>query len=410
MKPRHQIFIATLIFLVGGLTSLILIQFPPQSDKQEETIAPPIVKVLQTGFQSKRLHVHSQGQVAAHTEIELMTEVSGHVIDLSPAFVNGGFFRKGDVLVTIDPADYDLRVSQARAQVKEARHLLAREEAEAVQARDEWEHPGQGDPSPLNQRIPQLAEMRAKLAAAEAAFRHANRLRQRTQVRAPFDGRVRSRKTGIGQYVTGNTILGILYSSDRAEIRLPVNTRDLAFVDLPDATDSVNPGKMPRVILTADYQGLKQTWLGRVVRSEGTVDRETGMVMLVAEVYDPFKRARPLPEPDKTVRSKQVNAVELPIGLFVEALIQGRRFDRLIILPASALFNNNHVAVLDQDNRLRLRTVKIFKSERKQVIIQAGLNANEQVLISGLLQPVEGMQVTPVILNSTSKAENFKIP
>ena len=402
MQPRRQVFIAILMLLIGGLVSLMLIKFPPQSDQQETATTPPVVKVAQVKLEAKRLHVHSQGRVTAHTEIDLVTEVSGHIIDISPVFVSGGFFRQGDVLVTIDPADYDLRVVQAQAQIKEARHMLAREEAEAIQARDEWQYLGQGDPSPLNQRIPQLQEMRAKLAAAEALLKQANRLRQRTQIRAPFDGRVRSRNTGIGQYVTGGTVLGALYSSNLAEIRLAINTRDLAFIDLPEEVDPKNKEKMPKVALTADHQGKKQTWLGQINRSEGMIDRDTGMLMLVAQISDPFNR-------NKTIRSKSANTVELPIGLFVEAIIQGQRFDQLVILPTSALFENNYVAVLDQNNRLRIRAVKVLKRERKQVIIQAGLKAGEQVLISGLLQPMEGMQVTPELLSKNDEADSKRV-
>lgn len=114
MKSRRQIVIASLIFLIGGLVSSLLIGFPLRSDQQEEAITPPIVQIVRAGMQSKRLHVRSQGRVAAHTEIDLVTEVTGRIIGLSPAFAGGGFFRQGDVLATIDPADYDLQVAQHR--------------------------------------------------------------------------------------------------------------------------------------------------------------------------------------------------------------------------------------------------------------------------------------------------------
>lgn len=373
---------------------------------------PPIVQIVQIGMQSKRLHVRSQGQVTAHTEIDLVAEVTGRVINLSPAFVSGGFFRQGDVLVTIDPTDYDLQIAQAQAEVKAAYHLLAREEAEAIQARDEWEHLGQGDPSPLNLRMPQLAEMRAKLAVAKKALEYAKQLRLRTQIRAPFDGRVRSKNIGIGQFVTQNSVLGVIYGSGIAEIRLPVSVRDLAFIDLPGSmnaavtTDSRNrtdkQSALPHALLTADYLGKQQIWRARIVRSEGLVDRNTGMVTLVAQIIDPFKR-----QPDPT---NSANPVELPLGLFVEALIQGRRFDRLAVLPASAVFMDDQVAVLDQGNRLRLRTVQVLKREHRQVVVQSGLSEGERILVSGLLHPVESMQVTPELLNRDHRANDVDEP
>ncbi len=412
MSLRRQIWIATLVFLIGGLAAWLLIQFPPENGKQEETLTPPIVQVAQVEMQSKRLHVRSQGQVSAHTEIDLVTEVSGRIIDISPAFVSGGFFHKGDVLVTIDPADYDLRVAQTQAQVREARHLLMREEAEAAQAHDEWKHLGQGDPSPLSQRIPQLQEMRAKLAAAEAAARHAEQLRQRTRIRAPFDGRVRSKNTGIGQYVTQGNVLGIIYSSDYAEVRLPVSTRDLAFIDVPDASvaHEKNSRQGSLVILAAEYQGEKRFWQGRIVRSEGVIDRNTGMLMLVARISDPFLRAPSSLQSDEIRLSRLTNTTALPVGLFVEALIQGRPIDQLVVLPTSVVFEDEQVAVVDQQDRLHLRTVKLLKREHEQVIIQSGLNAGERVLASGLLQPMEGLQVKPELPNTNGQASGDSHP
>ena len=159
---------------------------------------------------------------------------------------------------------------------------------------------------------------------------------------------------------------------------------------------------MPKVALTADHQGKKHIWLGQINCNEGMIDRHTGMLMLVAQISDPFNR---LPT-NETIHSKSANTAALPIGLFVEAIIQGRRFDQLVILPTSALFMNNHVAVLDQNNQLRVRAVKVLKRERKQVIIQAGLKAGEQVLVSGLLQPIEGIQVTPELLSENDTADN----
>lgn len=397
---------------MGGVAAWLLIQFPPESGKQAEIQTPPLVQVAQVDMQSKRLHVRSQGQVTAHTEIDLVTEVSGRIIDISPAFVSGGFFRKGDVLATIDPADYDLRVAQTQAQVREARHLLLREEAEAAQAHDEWKQLGQGDPSPLSQRIPQLQEMRAKLAAAEVAARHAEQLRQRTRIRAPFDGRVRSKNTGIGQYVTQGNVLGIIYSSDYAEVRLPVSTRDLAFIDVPDASvaHEENSQQGPLVVLAAEYQGEKRFWQGQITRSEGVIDRDTGMLMLVARISDPFLRIPSSLQSDEIRLSRLTNTTALPVGLFVEALIQGRAIDQLVVLPTRVVFKDDQIAVVDQHDRLHLRTVKVLKREREQVIIQSGLNPGERVLISGLLQPVEGMLVIPEMPSTNDPANDDRHP
>lgn len=398
MKLSRQLLVALSIAIIGGLTAFAIVRFPPQTDQQEEeTVKPPSVHVLPVTSMRLRMDVHSQGRVRAQTEIDMVAGVSGNITKISPAFVSGGTFKKGDLLVTVDPAEYDLRVAQAQARVMEAQYQLTREEAEAEQAREEWQQLGQGDPNPLNLRIPQLREKKAKLAAEQEELKNARLLRQRTDIRAPFNGRVRSKEVGLGQYISSGAILGRIYSTDLAEIRLPVSTRELAFIDLPGLSGQAGAAKKIPVTLTANYHGQQQTWLGHIVRSEDVIDEQTGMTMLVAQVPDPFGL-----NAGKSRSSRSESApVNLPVGLFVEARIEGRWFDDLIVLPASALFKDSLVAVIDQDYRLRLRTVDIFRREQGQVIIRAGLNTGEHVLVSGLHHPVEGMQVAPVVKENT---------
>ncbi len=398
MKTRRQLFIALLILVAGGFSAFAIIKFPPQSGQQEEAITLPFAQFVRVKLKPFRMDVRTHGRVMAHTEIDLIAEVSGNIINVSPKFVSGGFFRKGDMLVKIDPADYDLKVVQAHANVAEARYQLVREEAEAEQAREEWQHLGQGDPTPLNQRIPQLAERRAKLAAEKAALRNAQLLRQRTEIRAPFDGRVRAKAVDVGQYLTRGIVLGTIYSSDSAEVRLPLSSQELAFIDFPtsatNTTKGVHPLKMATVALHAMHLGQEQTWYGYIVRSEGVVDRDTGMMTVIAQVPDPFGRAR---NRSDTSQREHV-AVELPLGLFVEATIEGRWIDDLAILPASVLLDQNHVAVIDVENRIHIRTVEVLKRERERVVINSGLNDGDQVMVSGILRPTEGQQVIPKLV------------
>lgn len=390
MKTRQQLFIALLIAMAGGLAALAIVNSPPQTGQQEEGIvAPPSVQVIRVKPERLRMDVRSQGRVMAQTEIDLVSGVSGNIIKISPDFVSGGFFKKGDLLVSIDPAEYDLRVAQAQARVMEAQYQLTREEAEAEQARDEWQHLGQGEPNPLSLRIPQLKEKKAKLAAEQEELKNARLLRQRTDIRASFNGRVRNKEVGIGQYLNSGAVLGRIYSSDLAEVRLPLSTSELAFIDFPDLPRRAQSKESVPVRLTANYQGQQQTWLGHIVRSEGVVEQDTGMVILVAQIPDPFG----LGTKKSASSGTKSSAASLPLGLYVEARIEGRWFDDLVILPASALRNNDQVVIVDQEQRLRFRAVEVLRREREQVIIKTGLKTGEQVFVSGLHHPVEGVEV-----------------
>ena len=393
MKIHRQLLISSLILIIGGLVAFAIIIFPPQTEQQDDVNKPPSVHVMKVKLEQRlRLDIRSQGRIMAQTEIDLISGVSGNIIQISPNFVSGGFFKKGDLLLMVDPAEYDLRVAQAQAAVMEAQYQLTHEEAEAEQARDEWEHLGQGNPSPLSLRIPQLKEKKAKLVAEKEELKNARLLRQRTEIRAPFNGRVRNKEVGLGQYLSSGAVLGRIYSSDLAEVRLPLNTHELAFVDFPDLPDHSQSIKGARVRLTAKYRGQYQTWLGYIVRSEGVVNRETGMTMLVAQIPDPFSLvARKTQTAGTADRS-----VSLPMDLFVEAIIEGNWFDNLVILPARALLKDDLVAVVDSDNRLRFRAVEVLRREHDLAFIQAGLNKGERVFVAGLHHPLEGMLVSPI--------------
>ncbi len=384
MKTRKQLFIALFVIMAGTVAAMVIVRMPPQADQQPQVAETPAVQTITAQPQRLQMTVQTQGRVKAQTEIEVITGVSGNITHVAPAFVSGGFFKKGDLLVSIDPAEYDLRVAQAQARVMEAHYQLTREEAEAEQARQEWRQLGEGDPSPLNLRIPQLKEKKAKLAAEQEELKNARLLRQRTEIRAPFNGRVRTKSIGMGQYLNTGDVLGIIYSSDLAEVRLPVNTQELSWIEVPDWPSRSTTVKGAEVILSASYHGELQTWRGRIVRSEGAIDEKTGMVMTVAQVNDPFG-----------LRGSEGNraVTVLPVGLYVEASIEGRWLEDVYVLPVGALVQDGRVAVIDQDNRLRLRHVAVLKKEREQVILTEGLTPGERVMVSGILHPVEGMTV-----------------
>lgn len=331
MNTRRQLLIALTIAIAGGLAAFAIVNSPPQTEQQEDSVKPPTtVQVVTVKPTRLRLDVRSQGRVTAQTEIDLITGVSGNIIKVSPVFVSGGFFKQGDLLVAIDPAEYDLRVAQAQAGVMEAQYQLIREEAEAEQARDEWQYLGQGEANPLSLRIPQLREKKARLAAEQEELKNAKLLRQRADIRAPFNGRVRNKAVGLGQYLSSGDVLGRIYSSDVAEVRLPLSTQELALIDFPDLPNRTQSTTGTAVKLTANYQGHQQTWQGYIVRSEGVVDQDTGMVMVVAQIPDPFGLGT-----KKTASSgKPPLPAVLPMGLFVEAGIEGRWLDDLIVVPA----------------------------------------------------------------------------
>ena len=381
MSRKRLKFILPFAILVAGagLTAIMVSsrKSPPTRPPQEYA---PLVRVLSVTPRSERLTVRTNGTVAPRTESELVAEVAGRIVSIDPTFASGAFFAKGDVLVSIDPVDYELAVVSARGRVAQAKVLLGTEEARAEVAREEWAELGEGGDSPLATRELQLEESRAELEAAEAALRQAQRNLARTKIRTPYVCRVRDKLVDVGRYVTPGTPVARIYAIDYAEIRLAVPDADLAHLDLPvDYRDEPARRSGPEVRLSADFVGARREWRGRIVRVEGEIDPVTRMVHVVAQVDDPYGRAG--------------GKTPLPVGLFVQAEILGVEVAHAVVLPRAALRGSETVYVVDDEDRLRFRRVEVLRASQDEVVISGGLAAGERVCISTLEAVTDGMKV-----------------
>jgi membrane fusion protein, multidrug efflux system len=342
----------------------------------------PTVRAVPVQAQAHRFTVLTHGTVAPRVDIQMSAEVGGRIVQVAPSFASGGFFEAGEVLVALDPRDYELAVARARAALAEAQVRLQREEAEAKVARQEWQTLGDGEANPLLLREPQLAEARAVVASAEASLAQAELDLARCQIRAPFDGRVWTKQADIGQFVARGELLARLYSVDAAEVRLPITLDDLSYLDLPmEYRGETRANAGPRVTLRARFGQQVHAWEGTIVRTEGEIDPRTRMVTVVARVADPYQRGPDAARPP------------LAVGLFVNAEIEGRAEERVFLVPRASLRGDNQLLVVDAEERLRFRNVTVLRREQEHVIIGAGLQDGDLVSLSGLEAPVDGMRV-----------------
>lgn len=398
MKTK-RLLLPHAVLAAGVVIALLLIRLRPEVERREAPVQPPLVRTVTAEPADHRLDVESQGTAAPRTESTLVAQVAGRIVDVAPSFADGGFFRRGEVLVEIDPRDYRLALEEARAAVAQAETGLALAEAEAELAREEWRDLGRGEPTALAAREPQLAEARAAVQAARAAVERAELQLSRTRVEAPYDGRVRTRQVGVGQYVGPGTPLAAVFATDYAEVRLPVPQAELGFlgIDLgaPGDGDGGSGGggdeAGPAVALSGSIGGDPHTWRGRIVRTAGSIDPRTRMLDLFARVDDPFQRRR-----GRGADEGDGAAPPLPMGLFLEAEIAGRVAPGVFVLPRAALRDGDRVLVVDADDRLRFRDVTVLRTEGERAVISEGLAAGDRVTVSPLATVTDGMKVRTV--------------
>lgn len=380
---NRKVILPIIVLIIGVVGTYVLIQSKKVVESKPTEIPPPLVRVQSVQPTDFQIVVSSQGTVTPRTQTTLISQVAGQITSVSPAFVNGGFFAKGDVLLTIDSRDYEVAVAQAQVLITQAKLRLARAEEEAAIAQDEWERLGKGNPSDLVLRKPQVAEARATLEAAKSALMRANLDLERTQIRAPYPGCVRAKEADVGQYVNRGSPLGRIYAIDYAEVRLPVPDDQLAYLDLPlSFTKHLADGSGPEARFHTTYAGREHTYIGRIVRVEGEIDARSGMTTLVGRVDNPY-------------RQREHNTPPLVVGMFVAAEILGRHAENVVVIPQSALRGKNRVLVV-ADKRLRYRTIEILFANAENVVVKSGLKSGEQVCVSQLNVAVDGMRVRTI--------------
>ena len=388
MKKYAKILLPVVVLLSGAAIAAALVNLRPAVERREVVIPPPLVRVVTVAPSDVELTVEAQGTVSPGVESVLVAQVPGRIEWVSEQFADGGLFRRGATLLRLEDSDQKLAVSRAEAQLARARTALELQEAEAEQARRDWEDLGRGEPTALTLRQPQLAQARAELEGAEAGLEQARLDLARTRIAAPYEGRIRATRVDVGQYVTPGTPLAELFSTEYAEIRLPVTKDELGFLELDLSTASQSAATP--VELSGELAGSVNTWSATIVRAAGELDPQTRMLPLWARIDDPYGR-----------RGKRT---PLPMGLYVDATIRGRTVNGAVVLPRSALRGESRVLVVDGEERLRYRTVEVARVERDEVVIGGGLDAGERVCVSPLETVVDGMSVRTVTVDPAPEA------
>jgi len=402
---RLKVFGTLAVTVVGIGLAAVLVMTSRMPESQTATPKPPSVEVQIAEATRHTYRIQSQGTALPRTSIRLLSEVSGRVVSIAESFDAGQVFAKDDVLLTIDPRDYELALTQAKAQVAQAELRLLTEINEAEIVRREWQLLKQEEPTGLQAREPQLATARAALEAAKATEQAAKRNLERCEIRAPFDGMVAKAGVRPGQFVALAAPLGELFATDVAEVRLPLASSDLDFINLPSPGTDTALGQAPRVTLSTRAGGQRIEWQGHLVRSEETVDPVNRMVYVVAQVTDPYGLAKR-------------NGAPLRNGTFVRASIGGRTVENAVVLPRQALRGKDRVWIVSEEStlqrwlgyrvpglssRLAFRSVEVSFANADVVVVAGGIQAGERVITSLLAGVIDGMAVKVREFDSTNE-------
>ncbi|MDP2562699.1 efflux RND transporter periplasmic adaptor subunit [Psychrobium sp. 1_MG-2023] len=366
-----------LIVLVG--IAVAIFYTPPQTKKRGSRPAPSMIIEKQTINQAPyQVTLQSFGKVTAKHQGQLTAQVSGQIVAVSPAFNEGSFFKKGEVLVSIDPRDYLIRVESAQAELAQAQVAYDEEVARSAQAIKDRNTLGSlNEASDFALRKPQMAAAKAKLMAASANMKQAKLDVERTRIIAPYDGRLLTKNADIGQVINSNTNLASIFSTEVAEVRLPIKNSQLALIDLPNNHQSQQQVNDSSVSIINTIGGEAQYWPSTIARTSGSIDQNTQQINIISEVLRPFDAA------DKR---------SLNIGQFVNATISGRTIADAIVIPNSTIYQGSYV-YLYQDGKLQRRDIEIGFQNESDALVTSGLSAGEDLVTTPLGQVSSGTAV-----------------
>ena len=353
----------------------------PSADKSPEPEAAIAVKSMVVKSVDLAVRVESQGVAKARTRTSLVSEVSGAVLRVSDNFVVGGTFQAGDMLMALDPTDYEVALQRAEARLMSVKAAMEFERARSVQAAKEWAMTGrpQSEAPLLALRRPYLLEAEANLLQAQSEVRQAKIKLEKTVIKAPYAGMVANKLADVGQFVTAGTRVGEAFAIDYVEVRLPLTERDLSMMgslvsqNLTDKT----------VLLSGTVDGINTSWQATIVRSEGVVSELNRAQYLVARLADPY--GLKVDQDNKTV--------PLRVGTFVKASIEGKVVKDVFQIPRSALLEGSRVGLIDSEQLLKIVPVTVAHADDQYYYLSNGLTEGMEIVISALGTPIEGLKL-----------------
>jgi RND family efflux transporter MFP subunit len=375
-KNRFFAPIAVIVLAIG--LSSFLVSYQPEIDKIIPAKTLPTIETKNIKLTTISQSVTAYGLVKPHKQIALASEIAGRVIWVSEKLISGGKFDQFDPLIRIENTDYKLQLDKASAENTRAQVDLGIYESDYQRQQGLFKKNLISN-SQLDDAYKVYKRAEATLKITQANLEQASLNFQRTEITAPFSGRVQQESIDEGGYLTVGASIATLYADDIVEVRLPISNDDLGFLNWPQQMrGTLSPEESIAVSITSTYGGIDYQWQGQLVRIESEVDPKTRLFHAVAVVKNPEFGEQP----------------PLTVGLFVTAEIAGRSYDQSVLLPRSAVIDNR-VLIVNEDNRLMYREIEIIRINKDSVLVGRGLNNNELICVTPPSIIFEGMEINP---------------
>lgn len=381
-----QVLLALAAIAFAGFVSWMLLKTAPDTEPEDEQVAAKIVQVMPLESRDERIIVTAWGTVIPAREVTIRPQVSGRIIEQHEALIPGGLLEQNASLLRIDPSDYELAVTEATAELEEARFEFDTEQGRQVVAKREWEQLRrelsgiETNPS-LALREPHLKRAEALVEKAENAIARARLDLQRTEILVPFNSVVIEESVESGQLVENGDEICRLVGTDAFWVRATLPISELKWIQLPRQDKH---GSTTEVYLDSGHES-EHPWKGEVIRLLGDLEAEGRMARILVEVEDPLGRG-----------SESSRPSPLLLNSYVRVDIEAGKLSDVISIPRPALREGNRLWLVGDDKRVRIAEPEILWTRENTVLVPAStLRPGEQLIVSELKAALPGMKVSP---------------
>lgn len=382
-------FFICLLILLGGIASFALLKaLKPEPEQRPQLQLIPTVDVIPLEYRNSALMIEGSGMVTPKTEITLSSQVNGEIITIHENLVTGGSFKKGEVIIQIDPRSFEASLAEAveskNASLSSLDFISKRiERLQSLQAQ------GYAPEENLDDAINIRDQALANIARQNAAIQSRELDLERTSIKASFDGQILSKNVDIGDVISPGRELGRFYASDEVEIVVSLNAEDASFIPNLWAENNAEPAQ---AWISVDHGNLTYQWNGYLDRVEADIDSITRTIDIVVRIPEPSVKGALIDNGKKSSVLKE--APPLMIGMYGTVTIEGMELDKHFVLPLSALHNGNSIWLADSENKLRIMPVELIREEGNLVVLLAPqLNRGAKIIISDIALVSDGMSV-----------------
>jgi RND family efflux transporter MFP subunit len=392
---QYQWLIAVIVIFAAYGISLAFQKTAPVVETAVAEVKLAEFEVVELKPQTVTIPILTQGIVEPRTKIKVLSGVNGEITSAAANWVNGGFFKKGEILLQVEDYYYQNQLARAKATLAQAKSGLVQEEGFSYVAKQEWEKRNADVDNTaakaLALREPQLESMKAQHEAASADVVSAQNFLEKTKISAPFDGVVANKVVDVGQAISTGMAVADLYAIDVVEIRVPLTESQQAFLDLPTLNQTT------KIVAKAKYnsQNAVVDWNGYLVRTEGVLDPVTKVLNGVVQIKDPYGL-------NKTVKNP------LRLGAFVEVEIQGKKIENIFVIPRRLLYTGDVIWLVDASNKLHSQAVKVLPVRDDNVYIYEGVKAGDKMVAEGAFGLIDGKLVKPILVKEIVENETGK--